>query len=712
MTNKQKKSGRFAGTALALIALAPATAWAQVADGSADGGEGVDIVVTAQKREQRLADVPLSVAAIGSEQLSDAGISSVQGLTMLAPGLQFSQTVGRQTTNAIIRGISPQGFADPTVQVLIDGFTLGFTRNGLNSQIFDLERVEILKGPQPTLYGRNALGGVINFVTRKPGNTFEGSLSAEAATYGNYRLSGSVSGPIVPGILAGQIGGSYRKSGGFLDNKYDGAKDVNDERDIDVRGSLRFTPSDALEVTFTATHSDGKDACGDCSFVPPGTNPLTAGVRLDIGKGLVNFNEFDLTIDQDAPGFYTRKETTLVLNTAYDFGGVTLTSITGGARQKSVVQPDFNRAAGPTALGAWFNIGIVNQAWSQELRLASDDSGRFIWLLGGYAYQNKRDSVTTYGAGGGSTNIRRVTNFAGFANAEFKITDTLSVIGGLRYDWEKNSSETAGVTIEQTGGEWLPTATISYRPSRNFHVYATYSKGYHSGGPNDPAFSPPNAANYSAEFLTNYEVGIKGSLDEGRFSYTVAGFWMDWTNQQIQRPFGLRTYIENAGKSRIKGAEASVSIRPVAGLNVDASFSYIDSEFLTYLDPISATAFGISPDLSGKRLPYSPEFSSNFSIQYVTDIGTSGWSMRLRGDVNMVSERAFTPTNLLVAQGYALANLYAGVKSASGLEVGLFADNVFDERYLVGGSLSTATFPPLLTVGRPRVVGVRAEFRF
>lgn len=718
------KELRYRAAILAICCITtPGVALAQdenVAQSPAPAEEqSADIIVTAQKREQRLLDVPLSISAIGAEELEEAGISGVQDLASAAPGLVFSETIGRQTTNAIIRGISPQAFADPTVQVLVDGFTLGFNRSGNNAQLFDLERVEILRGPQPTLYGRNALGGIINYVTRKPGNDFEGFVRGEIGSYGTYRASASVGGPIITDILAAQVGASYRKSGGYLDNRFDGSTNINDERDIDVRGHLRFTPTDALEVNFTINHSDTNDDCGDCAVSPVGFDVNDPQSFLNIGRGLIDFNTFDLAVNQNFPGYFKREETTGVLNVEYDFGGVTLTSITGAARQTTDLRADTDRqpTLSTSALGSmFFNVPITNEGWSEELRLASDGSGRLIWLVGGYAYQNKRRSQTlSNGVGIFGDTVVRVTNLAAFANLEYNLTDELSIIGGVRYDWEKRSLENLRTMtfFEREAGEWLPSATLSFKPTDDLHLYATYTRGYHSGGTNDPAFAPANRPNYEAEFLTNYEIGAKGRLGRN-VTYSLAAFVMDWSNQQITRdsPVNpIRTYIENAGKSRIKGIEAAAQVRLVDGFDFNAAISLLDAEFVEYLDPVSARVFGIDPDFSGNKLSFAPDVSVSAGAQYVFPIGSGGWDARLRGDISMVSDRSFNVTNLLIADGYAVANLYAGVQNER-FQFGLFADNAFDERYLTGGSISASVFPPLLTVGKPRVYGIRSEFRF
>lgn len=704
--NLLKGCAIWAGLFIAQPALAQATGPAE----AKNADEPDDIIVTAQKREQRLTDVPGSISAVSGAELERAGVNGVQDLAQIAPGLIFSETVGRQTTNAIVRGVGPQNFADPTVQVLTDGFTLGFNRSGNNAQLFDLERVEVLKGPQPTLYGRNALGGVINYVTRKPDDETRIRLRGEAGTYDSYRISGSISGPLIPGVLAAQVGASYRSFGGFLDNLYDGRKNVNDERDIDLRAHIRFTPTDSLEMNLTVAHADSHDSCGDCSFITPGWNMTDPNRRLKLGQGLYDLNDISYAVNQDYPGSFDRKETTVVLNTEIDLGGAKLTSITGGARQKTVTYLDQNRIPGPTAFGTFYIVPIRNEAVSEELRLSSDNDGRLIWLLGAYAYKYKRNQQTYFDNDLGASTITRVTNLAVFANLEYKILDTLSIIGGLRYDHEKMGVETPATSLRAEGDEWLPSVTLSFKPSSSLHLYAIYSKGYHSGGPNDPQFSPPNAQKYDPEYLTNYEIGVKGKADLAALNYSMSLFYMDWDNQQIQIPFGVRNYIANSGKSRIKGLEATISARPVKGLSVDAALTLLDAKFLKYVDTVTTGVFGVPSNLRGKSLPYAPKMTANFGVEYVFPV-SSTWDARLRGDAIYMGKRAFDPPNLFIADNYVLANFYAGVQSDK-WEIGLFLDNAFDRKYFTGGVVNTSGNPPFATIGRPRIFGVRAELNF
>lgn len=676
-----------------------------------------EIIVTAQKREQRLQEVPLSISAITEGTIEDSGLTSIQDLSQMAPGLLFAESIGRQTASAAIRGVATFGFGDPTVQVLLDGFTNGFGRSGDNATLLELERIEILRGPQATLYGRNAIGGIINYVTRAPDNEFRANVVGEAGSYENYLLQGSVSGPILDDRLFAGIALGYRSSGGFLDNTVTGQRDVNDEEDINARLRLRYIPTDALEVNFTFDYNEAHDAAGDPSHVPPAFFSANRPTLAQVAAGGFDFNDFTRTISQDVLGGFDREAKTIVLDVDYDFGGATLTSITGFGDEETDVQPDSNRIPGPSSfLGAFFDVIIDNESWSEELRLASNGDDRFNWLVGAYYFKNERHRLLTVNGGPPRSNSDvEVENSAVFAHVEYGLTDSLFLSGGLRFDTEEriDRNNFTGVAVSADFEEWLPSVTLSYRPSDNLNVYGLVSRGYHSGAPNSSdavaAGAPPF---YDAEYVTNYEIGIKGSSDAGQFGYEMAAFFMDWTDQQISTSLTATTsFVTNAGKSEIKGLEFSARYSPIVELDLSLTLSLLDTEYTDYVDAIRAAPFGIDPQLAGNELVFAADVSGSLSAQYGRPVGAGRWSVRLRGDANYVGERPFDVTNLLIADAYTVVNLYAGFEDER-YEFGLFVDNALDEKYLNGGFLPSVAFPPLLSVGDPRIYGARVRMRF
>lgn len=412
----------WAGVSLVALGLAPAASHAQTNE--IDAANSEVIVVTATKREERLMDVPLSIDVLSERTIRDTDLEDPQDLALLTPGLQYSETIGRQTGSPAIRGISPFAFSDPTVQIYVDGFTLGFTRNDNNATLFDLERIEVLKGPQATLYGRNALGGVINYITRQPGEEAEGYIRGELGSYDSRNVGVSASGPLIANVLGARLGVAYREFGGFLDNDFNAAEDINDESDLIASGGLRWTPTADLTILLSANYSESDDACGDCSHVPADFgNPSLPASFLALGAGLVDINDFDRTVNQDHPGGYVRQQQSYVLNAEYDFGAVTLTNIFGYGKSSSTVGVDFNRIAGPSPFGAFFDLSIDNSGWSEELRLASDGDTRLKWLIGLYAFDNTRHRFNLVnGAFVQANSDIELENYAAFVNLDYDLS--------------------------------------------------------------------------------------------------------------------------------------------------------------------------------------------------------------------------------------------------------------------------------------------------
>lgn len=676
------------------------------------------IVVTAQKREQSLQDVPLSVTAFGEDVIQDANIAEARDIVLLTPGLELAESIGRQTGSFSIRGVAPFGFADPTVLVFVDGFTLGFTRTHNNAQLFDLERIEVLKGPQATLYGRNALGGVINYITKKPGDEFEGYLKGEAGSHDSYDIAGSVSGPLVPGKLFAAAGVGYREFGGFLDNEFDGAEDVNGEKDFLARGHLRFLPTDDFEMNFTFNYAESDDECGDCAHVPEDFGfSFIPDDFLAIGRGEIDFNDISRTVNQDFLGGFERDEQTYVLNIDYDLGWAELTSITGYAKLDADLELDVNREPFPIpGFASGIKVLSKRDGWSEELRLASSGDQRLTWLVGAYIFNSDSRAQTVFGGpdfdtSGFPTSLVEIENYAGFFNADYRISDAFSVGFGLRYDYEENTFNqlTTGNVFSTDADAWLPKFTASFFPNEDTHIYATVSRGYHAGGNNTNAAAPQTE--FGPEFLWNYELGVKGQVADSRINYELAGFYQEWNAQQVQSTIdGVNGFITNAGESRIYGFEAGLNAELADGFTLTGALTVLDAKYEMFEDPFTAPLIGFDSDLAGNDLPFSPNVAASFSAQYVTPL-SGDWDIRLRADGRYTGERAIEFVNAFFADAYFIANLYAGVENDH-FELGVFADNVFDEGYILGGFVPGQFFPPLMTIGDPRIWGVRGRISF
>ena len=687
-----------------------------------------EVLVTASKRTESLQDLPFSVSALGEQLITDSQLATPQDLAQLTPGLKFIETIGRNTGTPVIRGVSPVAFQDPTVLIYTDGFTLGLTGESNNSYLFDLERIEVLKGPQATLYGRNALGGVINYITKKPGNEFEGWARAE---YGDISGGSSVfdagvsfGGPIVEDKFFVKIAAGYREDGGFLDNLYDGSRNINDTKDQSAGAILRATPSDRLEMTLTITYNESNDECGDCSNVPQPWGTGTFEDYLLLGQGTPDINDAERNVNQDNPGFFDREEIKYVFNFSYDFDGVNLTNIFGYGDLDTRQNADLDRLPGPTVPAGFvaFDNNISQTGWSNELRLSSTGDGAFRWMLGLYYFDLDRDQTilveSLFGTFPTEISNREIQNSAIFVNADYDFTERFNVGFGLRYDKEDTSIQDfiGGTIREGDGSEWLPKLTARYRANEDLTVYGTISRGYHAGGLNSDTAPSPT---YEPEFLWNYEIGIKGFTPSGRMRYELAAFYMDWTDQQLEtfffNGFFNEAYVVNVGKSRIYGLDGSFSAELSDGFTLGGGFSWLDAEYKEYFDFQTAPGLGLNPDLSGNTLINTPEFTATLNAQYIRPIGSGAWDMRLRFDGTYNDEFAVDVTNVGIVDSYFLANAYIGVQNEN-FEVGLFARNLFDEEYLTGGFIPGfnpfLAFPPLASIGRPRTIGVRVRYSF
>lgn len=701
----------------------PASSAATTAAGSAQAREPQstqDIVVTAQKSgAQSILQVPATISAFDAQTIQQARIESLGDISQLNPSVDLVQSFGRAANYLSMRGVSSTETGQPTVQVFVDGYTTGLAA-GINTTLFDLERVEILEGPQATLYGANSIGGVINYITKKPGNDLAGDFRIEYGEQNTVSASGSISGPVVPDRLFAGVSVAFHHTDGYLYDIATNDPDAGHEKDVSARAALRAVfPSTTID--FSATYSYAHDGCGDCSYIPSGYDlnlNATAPFNTQLRDGEVDVNEDSLDIDQVDPHYMQRHSNTDVLTINHDFGGARLTSITGYGTEDTDIAFDLSRAAtrNPNPVYATYVISNSHgKTASEELRLAGGRQDAFHWLIGGYVAHTATGSLTYLGyllptpiAIGNAT----TDNYALFGNVDLPIGNHFVISGGLRYDREivKDDNPVYMISGTARSGEFLPRVTAQWHFNPDLMLYATASKGYKSGGVNTQTPDPTVPRTYAPEFLWNYEGGLKGRLFDGRETFTLSVFHMDWTNRQVQLldSSGLFAYQANLGKSHINGVEFATDIDLGAGLNVNAGVTYLDGIIDRY-DDLSgvSTFYGINPDLAGNRLPNAPTVRATVSPQWITPI-SDAWNLRLRADVSYTGVRYFDAQNLLRQNPYTLVNLYAGIERDK-FELGIFANNAFDQGYHSAGNLTTVG--PLMTTGAPRMIGVRARVK-
>jgi iron complex outermembrane receptor protein len=591
----------------------------------ADTSDGTEIVVTARKRAETLQDVPLAVTAVTDADLQLRNVQDVNGLYGEVPGLftaPGSVNNSADTAYLTMRGVGFNAGLEPAVGVFLDGMYV--PQLGFDAAFLDLERVEVLRGPQGTLFGRNTQGGAVNLVSRRPGAELRGKLLLEAADFGTFRAAGSISGPVTDGLYAG-VSVEHRRTDGYLDNIIlGGTQDWS--KQTSVRGTLRWVPSDRVEVLLIGDYSK-RDY-----------NEAIRGVRLAT-------KQYESVVDQDAPD--TKSNHGVQLNvTAQLGGGITLTSISGyryssadvftdmdsrPSVQISAMLPAFPPVATTpqTFKGATLDVDTRQKFKSQELRL-NGSSGAIDWLAGGY-YFDQRQNFDRYRRVGPGTvpfpaalyiyenHIDDRNGYAAFGQASWKVTDAIELTGGGRWSHEKvigtgDRGQVFGppLNIKQPvhrdarasyrNFSWMGSA--SYKAADGVLFYATYAEGWKAGGINRSGSAAANSP-YADESSQNYELGLKANTRDQKLTFNLALYRIEISNQQVTNvipdPGGGPTpvsVVENAAGSHVTGLEAELAVRPVEGLRLRGALSYSRSrfdDFVRVFTPADKTNFAGTP---------------------------------------------------------------------------------------------------------------------
>ena len=592
------------------------------ADAPADTG---DIIVTAQKRAERLQDVPLAVTAVTGDALAQRQINDTANLVQAVPSLSFQQGNNPSNTSFRIRGVGTSLFGqgvESSVSVVVDGVVAARQAQSF-TDFSDIERVEVLRGPQGTLFGKNATAGVISVVTARPSSTFTAKGSATIAEEGEYRFGGTVSGPISDTLRA-RVTGYYNNVGGYLNNRYTGGKD-NGFESWGIRGKLEWDATDNLNFLLAADYRRNDADCCQGVLVQA-NNPARVAL-----SGPIRIAPDTDDVWNQSLTYANSKQQTYSLQADLDLGAAAVTSIT--AYQKFDLANNFevDRYAylspiyvSPAASVIFdLNYGFVGvKNFTQEVRIASTGSPRFSYVAGVF-YSNleinrefsRRRALCATGVLGqpcaaGATSYQSLShqatleneNVSGFGQAEWEFIDHLKLIGGARVQYETVSVAGQRFGVIQPGdGLFGPPAGprakrsaddvavtgkggLQYEFSRQAQVYATYTRGYKGLG-----FDTEITANFAAqdpvlpEYVNAYEVGFKGQTFDRKFSIAAALFLADYDNLQVQAnrtdPIsGAPTFVQtNAGTSQTKGFELEWSVRPDDNFSLNGAVTYAKS---------------------------------------------------------------------------------------------------------------------------------------
>jgi len=728
----------------ALLSSASCAAYAQAA-APADVDE---IIVTAQRRSQALLDVPLAISALSGETLAQKGIANSAGLAMAVPNLQVSSPYGNTQPNFSLRGISVANEynanqASPVGVYIDDVYIASRTSQGMG--LFDLERVEVLRGPQGTLFGRNTTGGAINFITRRP--DLAGSGGRAELGYGNFNTltaQGAVEASPVEGQFGMRLAFNYQKGDGQLENVAAGGRDANSSDTLQGRLSIRARPGDGpVDVNLRAYA--GRDRGSQA-----GVHGLGA---FRAGLGFFEINENRIGDNRtDAWG--------VALNVAVELSpSLTMTSIASYDGGKQNLQQ--------AADGSPLDILDINwrsrfRQLSEELRL-NYESER-LRAVGGVFYGWDRTvtdnlfnigSVLGPGVDGGFFQHYRQerTSYAAFAQADYDLTDKLVVTAGVRYtsddaDYDDGSAYLFVGTIDGPGTPLVTTVpcptvagTCAYDATARYAVsgdgsavtgrlalsytfdngalaYASYSRGYRSGAFNGGGYTSSAGITYiDPERVNAYEAGLKGRFIDRRLTLSSALFYYDYKNQQVQdtRP-GPVSFLVNAPKSEVYGGEVEAVFVVSPRFRLNGSLGYLNA---TYKDLTLQGA-----DLSDNDLPFAPHWTAQAGFEWrILEIGRG--DLTFSPTVNYFSRQYFSPFNALNTPGTTQLNAelqqdaYVKVNASlawthDAVTVRAWVNNLFDEEtYAYGLDLRGAGFPyNFLVPSTPRTFGVAASLTF
>jgi iron complex outermembrane receptor protein len=706
------------------------------------------IVVTARKREERLSDVPIAISTFNGEQLKDSGVSSLTELSTLAAGVSFRQDVaGRASPSIVIRGIGFDDFrsnGNPAVAVSFDQIYQG-SNALIGGGLFDIDRVEILKGPQGTLYGRNTTAGAVNVITRAPGEALEASAYAEYGSFERIRAEAGIGGPLSDSVSI-RLAAAYESGGGFLTNKgtstFTGftpapglvpplpfvpeTDNVGDADFLAVRGTLLLEPSPDTAITaqlnFARDQGDnsqsdvlGRSATG---FIEPDTDPFTY------------FGNVAPTVDSDQSGFNLRLEQAI--------GGATLTTI------GSYTNLDRAYTFDPGDPRRRFDLDYADDIdqYTGEVRLSGSAGARMDWTVGGFYFQ---DEVRLRSLLDASDLVRSIiaTDYlqtrdssALFGETDWHLSPNIILTAGLRYTDE--SSDFSGSTIDlnpygisvATAAFGLPVVfdntfeddnlsgrlILSYRLANDALVYTSYSQGYKSGGfDGSTIFSAPEALPFQSENVDAYEVGAK-FLDAGSpFNVTVAGFHYSFDDLQansVRQTAGITTAVRtNVAAATVWGGEIEAVIRPVRNARIGVGLAYLDTSVDDFVssDPAEVAR------RNGNKLPDSPEVAFNIDASYNYGL-SGGWELKPQMNFSYIDDHFKEIDNFVAVEGYGRLDLRLALTSPdSGLTLAAFGRNVTDEVYFTGVIPATAAGAVIgqqRIVGRPATYGISLEYAF
>lgn len=704
-----------------------------------------EVVVTATKRVSNLQDVSVAVTALSADMLQNAQITQTEDLVALVPSLNMQKGDSSGDSSFNIRGIGTQVFGigvEPSVSTMIDGVVLGRPGQAF-MQLNDVERIEVLRGPQGTLFGKNSSGGVVHIITQNPTDKFEAKVNAAAIEEEEYQLGGTVSGPITD-TLGYRVTAFGSDMNGYIKNIYDGDK-LNGSKDWSSRAKLRWLPTDSLEVKYTGDYSDQDCDCNAMTIRqttdPEAIAPIVASSKND-------------QVNIDSPTKDKVKSYGHALEANWDRSGYTLTSISAYRNWKEDFHGDTD--FGPVALyGLDQGKNTQQDQYTQELRLTSPGDQAFSYVAGLYYFQqtiDREEFRTILGNNTDATFSTENTNYAAFGEATYRFTDTIRVVVGGRYTNDELSYDFKRVgggfqlppPIESTGGNTRDNdSSVKLATQWDFTdeamAYVSYAQGY-KGQAYNALFSATEESlgnPVSPEKSDAYELGIKSTLLDRRVELNAALFYTEYKDFQASalvedgsqgsEQSSVAFVVQNVGEVSSQGLEVDFRALLTENLALNGGFAIIDATIDDF--PGGTCSFGQQDrgecplgyqDLSHQDLPQSPDWKLNVALDYTIDLPSQDFDLVARAAYRAQDDVQFdiSQDRNTIQNSYGLLDLAMTMADKQDrYSATLFLKNALDKNYVTSiNSLPSALIPggyiQFLPKTHERTFGISVSYHF
>jgi iron complex outermembrane receptor protein len=709
-----------------------------------------EVIVTARKQAESLQEVPLSIAAVSGDQLEQRSIENLEALGRTTPNFHFSEQPngGRLGGIAFIRGVGQRdanSAYDPAVGIYVDGIYMGRSYAS-NMDMIDIERVEVLRGPQGTLFGKNTSGGAISIVTRQPdisADALSGRVQVTSGSFDRADFAGSVNIPLATDRLALRLAGSRLTKDGYGE-RVDG-QEMADTNRTAARAQLRFQATQKLSALLSGDWMDFDEKNASYKLVDVNTSvgpvaAYNANFDPDYDDRWLSSRDyfFNATGPNSARGNIWGSSLTL----AYDTSWATLKSIT--AYREMDVHNDVDTDGSPITIVDKLEHLIQNQV-SQELQAAGSSFGdRLRWVVGVYFFQEEIDNPTTfplfpalYGNAASFTRVYGVDNdsLAVFAQGTYEVTDRLRLTTGLRYTQDDKAVDvvrlpfpsgdpTFALAGEHNSEALSPRLGLDYRWTPDVMTYVSVAQGAKNGGFNGQTARPSDFDEFDDEVVWTYEAGLRSDLFGGRARLNATLFHSEYQDLQLQingstvvndvpAPFNV---ITNVPEASIRGGELELTVVPIEHWTLTSGLGLTYGQYDELpTDPEFVASGVITKD---SEFSHMPEVSYTQGVGYTRAL-SNGLGVAARLDYAYRSKIFYNAENTpnVVQPAYGLLNARLTIETPMGLSVSLFGTNLTDEVYIVGGYDDAANPNPglgfsFVTQGPPRELGISAQFRF